>query len=123
MSAHETAGLLKRVATTTSSGQGIFMRTVRRALVSAPDDEAIGWVGRFNAMLDAGAYESAAIMLSERALPGVWWIVGKGKMTESEPLYGAQLLFAGEVLAAAEHAEAPALAMVGAILLAMERQP
>lgn len=37
----------------------------------------------------------AAISLVERALPDHEWVIGKGRMVPTEPLYGAQILATG----------------------------
>lgn len=60
----------------------------------------------------------AALALAERLIPGVWWVIGRGKLTSGEPEYGAELLFGpDESLGIAEAATAP-LALCIAILRA-----
>ena len=59
-----------------------------------------------------------ALALAERLYPGIWWVVGKGKRTAAEPLYGAELLFGQQTLGAGE-AVSPELAIIAAIILAL----
>ena len=61
------------------------------------------------------------LRLAERVLPGVWWVIGKGKLRDREPEYGAQLMFgADQVLGSGEGATA-SLALCIAILRASEQ--
>lgn len=62
----------------------------------------------------------AAIALAERVLPGCWYLLGKGKIRATEPLYGAQIMFGGDdVLGEGEHDFSPAIAICLAILRAI----
>jgi hypothetical protein len=62
----------------------------------------------------------AAIALTERVLPGSWWIIAKGKMTDAEPLYGAQMLFGADDVIGEGEGPTPAIALVLATLRALE---
>lgn len=69
-------------------------------------------VPRYSTSLDE------AVALLERFQPGIWWIIGKGKMTASEPDYGCQLQFGAQTLATAEGASAP-LSVIAAMILSL----
>lgn len=63
----------------------------------------------------------AAVALVERKLPGTFYHVAKGRLTASEPLYGAQLLFGSEeVLGEGAHRVNLALALCLALLRSLE---
>lgn len=70
------ASLLERVEKATADDQWDLLRAVRQALVpiseasSAEDDDS---AYRYAAMLDANAYESAALALVGRVQPGWGW--------------------------------------------------
>lgn len=65
----------------------------------------------------------AALALAEQAIPGVWWVLGKGKTRAEEPLFGARLLFgADQVLGEGEHEDRAALAVCLAVLDALSRR-
>lgn len=69
---------------------------------------------RYTASLDA------ALSLVERALPGCWYIIGKGQTRADEPPYGAQLLFGErEVLGEGESRANLPLALLAALLTAL----
>lgn len=71
-------------------------------------------VAPFTASLDA------ALALVERVLPGVWYVLGKGKLRADEPLYGAKLLFTADgTLGEGEHEHSQALALLAALLSAL----
>lgn len=59
-----------------------------------------------------------AIAVLERAYPGIWWIIGKGKMTADEPEYGCQLQFGTNTVATAE-ADTAAMAVIAAMIIAL----
>lgn len=64
----------------------------------------------------------AALALVERVLPGVWWLVGKGRTRTVEPLYGVHLMREGsldDVIGEGE-AETPSLAIILALLSALK---
>lgn len=63
-----------------------------------------------------GASLDAITAFSEIVLPGVWWLVAKGRMREAEPIFGARLFFGQEVIAEAEHDTHPALALALALV-------
>lgn len=64
----------------------------------------------------------AAVALVDRALPGSWYLIGKGKTRATEPLYGAQIMFGSdEVIGEGEHDASPSIALVLATLKAMEK--
>lgn len=57
------------------------------------------------------------LTLMEQMRPGVFWHVAKGRLTATEPLYGAQLLIGSdECLGIAEHPASPTLALLAALL-------
>lgn len=66
----------------------------------------------------------AAMALSERVIPGCFYLVGKGKTRADEPLYGAQIMFgSNEVMGAGETDASSAIALVLATLKAKQVQP
>ena len=60
----------------------------------------------------------AAIALTERLLPGIWWVIAKGKTTLAEPMYGAQLFFGEHEEFAPGEGPTPAIALLIATLKA-----
>lgn len=57
--------------------------------------------------------------------PDHWWMIGKGKCTDEEPMYGAQILGAfadGKVIAEADNDTSAALALCAAALRARARE-
>lgn len=70
-------------------------------------------VPKFTASLDA------ALALCERVLPGVWWLIGRGKLTAAEPEYGAQLMFGEDEVLGVGEAPTPAVALILALLRAL----
>lgn len=93
------------------------LRRVRRAFIKKAEDR--GWTQRFDAIVEAGGYETAALMIVEHALPGIWWVIAKGKRSAEEPIYGAQLHFGQQVIALDEHDEASSFAILLAMLKAV----
>jgi hypothetical protein len=77
------------------------------------------WIG-YDLLNNAPVYTAsldATLALVERVLPGCWYIIGKGKLKASEPLYGAQLLFGdSEVLGEGESDANLPLALLCALL-------
>ena len=66
----------------------------------------------------------AAIGLCEQVLPGIFYLLGKGKTRKDEPPYGAQLLFGiDEVISSAEHSASLPLALCAALLKAPIADP
>lgn len=64
---------------------------------------------------------TAVTELTERAFPGIFYHIAKGRLSAREPLYGAQLLFGSDdVLGEGEHNATPAIALVIALLRAKE---
>lgn len=64
---------------------------------------------RYTASIDT------ALALLESRLPGVFYMLGKGRTRAAEPLYGFQIMFGSdEILADAEHDHAP-----NAVLIAL----
>ncbi|MFC0809087.1 hypothetical protein ACFHWW_27215 [Ensifer sp. P24N7] len=75
--------------------------------------------------LQADAYTSnidEAIALADRLLPGVWYLMARGKMRAHEPLYGARLMFGDEVIGEGESDHSQALAICIAIIDALKKQ-
>jgi hypothetical protein len=68
----------------------------------------------------------AALGLMERVLPGVWYVLARGRIGPDEPLYGARLIKAGSedgaILAEAEHDTSQALALLAAVLIALSEK-
>lgn len=60
----------------------------------------------------------AAVAFSEKALPGVWYILAKGRVRHTEPLYACELLFGNKRLSIAEADTLP-LAIIDATLTAL----
>jgi len=80
------------------------------------DDEGNHW----SALPDWSTSIDDALALVERVKPGVWWHIAKGRLTASEPLFGAELLFDDmESLGHGEAATAP-LAILAALLRSIE---
>ena len=66
----------------------------------------------------------AAMALVEKALPGAWYTVGKGKLRDGEPLFGAHLLFgADELLGLGETDANLAIAILIALFRALSNFP
>lgn len=67
----------------------------------------------------------AAIALAESQVPGCFFLIGKGRLTESEPLYGAQLRSGSDdILGEGESDHSLQHALLIALLRALEtRQP
>ena len=79
----------------------------------------LGWQASFLSEIEPFPRAVLAHHYPETPLHGVWWVVGKGKLRDREPEYGAQLMFgADQVLGSGEGATAP-LALVAAILRAV----
>lgn len=68
------------------------------------------------------ASTDAALALVERKLPGVWWIMSKGKLSEGEALFACQLLFGADESLAIEDADTLPLAIILALLRALSSQ-
>lgn len=61
-----------------------------------------------------------AVNITEKTLPGAWYLIGKGKTRADEPLYGAQIMFGSdEVLGSGEHDTNPAIALLIALFAAL----
>lgn len=71
-----------------------------------------GHVPNWSASIDA------ALALMERVLPGIWYVMAKGRLTESEPLFACELLF-GEVQQSIADGPTPSLAIILATLRAL----
>lgn len=68
---------------------------------------------RYTASIDA------ALALVERVLPGSWYVLAKGRLSEAEPLYACELLLGqDEQLGIAEGQNQP-LAIIAATLTAL----
>jgi hypothetical protein len=68
--------------------------------------DELGWPDKAWAGYPAGPTSSldAAVALVERLLPGIFYIIAKGKTRGDEPLYGVRLLFGtDEPIGEAEH--------------------
>ncbi|MHB1086117.1 MAG: hypothetical protein ACYCZ0_00010 [Minisyncoccota bacterium] len=61
----------------------------------------------------------AAIALVERLLPGIFWVVGKGKTREAEPPFGCHLLFGSDEIIGDGEAPTAPLAILSALLTAL----
>jgi hypothetical protein len=60
-----------------------------------------------------------ALALVERKLPGAWWVIAKGRMQASEPLFGCELLFGADQQLGLADGPTPALAILLALLRAL----
>lgn len=60
----------------------------------------------------------AALALLERAYPGVWYGLARGRMKSAEPEFACQLTFGLEPIAEAEAVSLP-LAIIGAMILGL----
>jgi hypothetical protein len=82
----------------------------------ASDDEYADDLPLYTASIDA------AFALVERVLPGAFWHIAKGRLTEAEPMFGAELLFGwDQSLGKGEGPTAP-LAILAATLSALRTQ-
>lgn len=61
-----------------------------------------------------------ATRLVDRAFPGIWWFLARGRVQLDEPLYGAQLMFGQEVLGKGEHHINQAMALCIALISTLE---
>jgi len=61
----------------------------------------------------------AALALCGRALPGYWYVMAKGRMTDSEPLYACELLEGAETQLAINEGHTQPLAILAALILAL----
>ena len=81
--------------------------------------EALGIRNKWPAPAYTGSVDPA-LDLAEHVLPGVWYVLAKGRLSVNEPLYGCELLFgADEQLAIADGPNQP-LAIVKALLKALQ---
>lgn len=79
--------------------------------------------GQWASMPEISASIDAAKALVERVLPGVFWMLAKGRASEAEPMFGCYLLFGTEeVIGDGEAATAP-LAILVALLTTLEGRP
>jgi len=61
----------------------------------------------------------AALALVERALPGAWYVLAKGRMTAAEPLYGCELLFGADEQLGIDAGPTAPIAIVKALVRAL----
>lgn len=120
----ELAELLVRVKAATGPDRELD-RAIFDGLLGGIFDEAA--VGQFFIRIrwDAEPVEftasiDAALALVERKLPGAWYVLAKGRMTEAEPLFGCELLFGAEEQLGIEAGHTQALAIVAALLTALQ---
>lgn len=64
----------------------------------------------------------AALSLVERRLPGRNWLIGRGRLRATEPLYGAQIMDGQAVIGEGESEHTPALALCRAMLKALDAE-
>lgn len=65
---------------------------------------------------DITASVDDALALAEQMLPGVWYVMAKGRMSSEEPLYGCELLFSHDTqIAIAEGATQPLSILAAAL--------
>jgi hypothetical protein len=60
-----------------------------------------------------------ALALVERVLPGCWYALAKGRMTEAESLFGCELLFGADEQLGIADGPTQALAILSALLSAL----
>jgi hypothetical protein len=106
--------LLERVEKATEGDQGPLLRETRTALVPyTPDDGP--WISRFVHLIDAGGYESAALALVERVLPGCEFMFNS---EEGRTLFHATIYIEPDRQWAYSKGS-PALALLAALLRAL----
>lgn len=88
------------------------------------NSDAIGWVRGPDTIYLAPPYTASideALVLVQRVIPDVFWLIGRGTTRAEEPLFGVKLMFAygldTDALGLAEHDHAP-LAILSALLAA-----
>lgn len=65
----------------------------------------------------------ATLALVDRKLPGIYWHIARGKTRPSEPMFGAELVTtAGNQIVAVEHDHSAPLALILALLRALQSQ-
>lgn len=91
MSVSDLTALLARVETAEGREQGPLLHEARNLLVVyTPTDGP--FISRFVGLIQAGGYESAALALCARVLPGAEWIINKGcgMVSVALPLHGGE---------------------------------
>lgn len=61
----------------------------------------------------------AALALVERMLPGMWWCMSKGRLSEGEPLFACELLFGFDERVSIAEGQTLPIAIIAALLRAL----
>jgi hypothetical protein len=124
-------GLIERVEKATGPDRyldGAIWKALHPQLADTNARDTAGWlVGGDHAQAtrapEITASLDAALALVEEKLPGVYWHVARGKTRPDEPLFGAELVTTkGNQIAAVEHDHSAALALILALLRALQSQ-
>lgn len=104
-------------------------RELDAAIATALDDWSEHWEAEdlhsepklFKDCDDYTSSIDAALALCERVLPGIWYVLAKGRLQASEPLFGCEMLFGSDEQIAIADGPTQALAIVIATLKALEK--